>query len=163
MSIREGRSRMLDTNNSLSALDNALWNAQEPSLDLLSRIINSTCGRVPALARTDKLNRVFHLAEIGAWIEATLALIELELPLWRVRRVAYENGEWLCSLSQQPNLPMTLDDCAEATHEVLSLAILCAFVEACRRRHMVRQSPPLVAREVQQPCVEHIICCENYR
>jgi hypothetical protein len=154
---------MLDTNNSLSALDNALWNAQEPSLDLLSKIINSACARVPALARTERLSRVIHLAEIGAWTEATLALIELELPLWRVRRLVYENGEWLCSLSQQPNLPMTLDDCAEATHEVLPLAILCAFVEACRRRRMVRLSPPLVAREVQQPCADHIICCENYR
>ena len=118
----------LDANNpmSLDALDNALQNAQEPSLDLFSKIINSACTRVPALARTERLNRVIRLAEIGGWTEATLALIELELPLWRVRRLVYENGEWLCSLSQQPNLPVTLDDCAEATHEVLPLAMLRA-------------------------------------
>jgi hypothetical protein len=152
---------MLDTNNSLSALDNALWNAQEPSLDLLSKIINA-CGRLLAPVRTERLNHVIHLAEIGAWTDATLALIELELPLWRVRRLSYENGEWLCSLSQQPNLPMTLDDCAEANHEALPLAILCAFVEACRRRQMVRQSPSVVPK-VKQPWAEHIVCCDNYR
>jgi hypothetical protein len=153
---------MLGTNNSLGALDNALRNAQEPSLDLLSKIINGACTRVPALARSERFKRVIHLAEIGAWNEVTLALIELELPLWRLRRLAHENGEWLCSLSQQLNLPMALDDCAEATHEVLPLAMLRALVEACGRRHMVRQLPPLVVPEVQQPWAEHIMCCENY-
>ena len=154
----------LDANNpmSLDALDNALQNAQEPSLDLFSKIINSACTRVPALARTERLNRVIRLAEIGGWTEATLALIELELPLWRVRRLVYENGEWLCSLSQQPNLPVTLDDCAEATHEVLPLAMLCAFVEACRRRH-TRQPSVSTVPQVRQPHWEHFICCDNYR
>jgi hypothetical protein len=145
---------------SLGALDTALRNAEEPSLDLLSKIITSVCTRVLALAQTERLNRVIRLAEIGAWTEATFALTELELPLWKVRRLAYENGEWLCSLSRQPNLPMTLDDCADATHEVLPLAMLCAFVEACRGRHIVQGS---VVPQVQQPRAEQIMCCENYR
>jgi hypothetical protein len=154
----------LDVNNpiSLGTLDNALRNAQEPSLDIFCKIINSACTRVFALARTERLDRVIHLAEIGAWTEATLALIELELPLWRVRRLIYENGEWLCSLSQRPNLPMVLDDCAEASHEVLPLAMLCAFLESCHRRHRARESVSAVP-QVAQPSVDHIICCENYR
>jgi hypothetical protein len=101
------------------------------------------------------------LAEMGAWTEATLALIQLELPRWTVRRLVYDNGEWLCSLSQQSNLPMALDDCAEASHEVLPLAILCAFVEACRRRYKVQESVPAVP-QVAQPSVDYIMCCENY-
>jgi hypothetical protein len=151
----------LDANNSdsLGALDNALRNAREPSVDLFSKIINSGCTRVPAL--TQALTHIARLAEIGAWTEATFALIGLELPLWTVRRLAYENGEWLCSLSRQPNLPMTLDDCAEATHEVLPLAMLRAFVEACRRRHMARESVSTVPQVTQ--IAEHVICCENYR
>jgi hypothetical protein len=154
----------LNANNpmSLDALDNALQNAQEPSLDLFSKIINSACNRVQALARPERLNRVIRLAEIDGWTEATLALIELELPLWRVRRLAYENGEWLCSLSQQRNLPVMLDDCAEATHEVLPLAMLRAFVEACRRRQ-TRQPSVSTVPQVHQPQGEHFICCENYR
>ena len=59
------RSMMLDTNNPLSALDKALRNAQEPSLDLLSKVIDGACARVPALPRAERLNRVIHLAEIG--------------------------------------------------------------------------------------------------
>ena len=152
----------LDANNpiSLGALDNALRNAQEPSLDLFSKIINSACTRVQALGQA--LTHIVRLAEIGAWTEVTFALIALELPLWTVRRLAYENGEWLCSLSRQPNLPMALDDCAEASHEVLPLAMLCAFLEACRRRHRARESVSAVP-QVAQPSVHHIICCDNYR
>jgi hypothetical protein len=159
-----GHSMRLDANNpiSLGALDNALRNAQEPSLELLSKIIAGACTRVPAFAQAETLARVIRLAEIGAWTEATFALIALELPLWTVRRLVYENGEWLCSLSRQPNLPMAFDDCAEASHEVLPLGMLCAFVEACRRRHRARESVSAVP-QVAQPSVHHIICCENYR
>jgi hypothetical protein len=152
----------LDANNpvSLDALDNALRNAQEPSLELLSKIIAGACTRISALA--EPLTHIVRLAEIGAWTEATFALIALELPLWTVRRLAYENGEWLCSLSRQPNLPISLDDCAEASHEVLPLAMLCAFVEACRRRHIAQDFVSAVP-QVGQPPVNHIISCENYR
>lgn len=148
----------LDANKpiSLGALDNALRNAQEPSLDLFCKIMNSACTRVQALGQA--LTHIVRLAEIGAWTEATFALIALELPFWTVRRLVYENGEWLCSLSRQPNLPMTFDDCAEASHEVLPLAMLCAFVEACRRRHMAQDFISAAA-----PSADHTICCENYR
>jgi hypothetical protein len=147
---------------SLDALDNALRNAQGPSLDLLSEIIASACTRIPAFAWAEQLTRVIRLAEIGAWTEVTFALIKLELPLWQVRRLAFENGEWLCSLSRQPNLPMALDDCAEGSHEVLPLATLRAFVEACRTRCRVQKSVSVVP-QVAQATVDHIICCENYR
>src|SRR5215471_5707375 len=111
---------------SLDALDNALRNAQEPSLDLLSKIIAGACTRIPVFAWAEPLTRVIYLAEIAAWTEATFALIKLELPLWQVRRLAYENNQWLCSLSRQPNLPMALDDCAEAALlSALSIARMC--------------------------------------
>jgi hypothetical protein len=57
------------------------------------------------------------------------ALIALELPLWTVRRLAFENGEWLCSLSRQPNLPMALDDCADPKHDFDKLAELRLYIE----------------------------------
>jgi hypothetical protein len=55
-----------------------------------------------------------------------------------------------------------LDDCAEATHEVLPLAMLCAFLEACHRRHMAHGSVSRVP-QIAQSSVEHILSCENYR
>jgi hypothetical protein len=145
---------------SLDDLSDALYYAREPTLDLFSKIINSACTRVHVLSQA--LTHIVRLAEIGAWTEAAFALIALELPLWTVRRLAYENGEWLCSLSRQPNLPMTLDDCAEASREVLPLAMLCALVEACRRRHMAQDFVSAVP-QVAAPSADHILCCENYR
>jgi hypothetical protein len=152
----------LDANNPilLGVLDNALRNAQEPNLDLFSKIINGVCTCVPAIPQA--LTHITRLAEIGAWTEATFALINAELALWTIRRLAYENGEWLCSLSRQPNLPMTFDDCAEASHEVLPLAMLCAFVEACRRRHIAQDFVSAVP-QIAAPSANHILCCENYR
>jgi hypothetical protein len=145
----------------LDALDGVLQSAQEPTLDLLAKIISAACTRIPLLTKPETFDRLIEFAKIGAWTEAALALIALELPLWRVRRLVYENGEWLCSLSYQPNLPMGFDDCVEATHEVLPLALLCAFVEACRRRHIMQE--PVSTVPHIQPWPAYIICCENYR
>jgi hypothetical protein len=147
---------------SLEALDSALHYAQEPTVDLFAEIIGGACTRIPLLAKAEAFDRLMHLAKIGAWTEAAFALIALELPLWRVRRLVYEDGEWLCSLSHQPNLPIALDECVEATHEVLPIAMLCAFVEARRGGLDVRELGSVVPR-VQQRRPEHIMCCKNYR
>ena len=145
----------LDANNSFSlyALDNALRNAQEPTLDLFSKIINSAFTRVQALGQA--LTHIVRLAEIGAWTEATFALIALELPLWTVRRLIYENGEWLCSLSRQPNLPMTFDDCPEASHEVLPLAMLRTFVEA----RELQVTLEFCGKKLQSPSLQESPAC----
>ena len=75
------------------------------------------------------------MVEAEAWTDAALALIEMELPGWKLRRLAYEDGEWICSLSSQPYLPAQIDDTADSNHEVLALALLSAFVEARRRTY----------------------------
>ena len=59
-----------------------------------------------------------------------VALIELEQPRWRLRRLVQEGGEWFCALSRHPSLPLELDDCAEAHNELMVLAILDALSEA---------------------------------
>ena len=145
----------------LDALDSALQSAHEPNLYLLAKIISGVCTRISHLSKSETLDRLGHLAKIGAWTDAAFALIALELPLWWVRRLVYENGEWLCSLSHQPNLPMAFDDSVEGTHEILPPAMLYAFVEACRRRHAMQESASTVPHI--QPWPEQIICCENYR
>jgi hypothetical protein len=142
------------------ALDRALHSAEKPTLDLLAKIITGVCTRVPLLGKAAGFDRLIELAKIGGWTDAAIALINLELPFWRVRRLAYENGEWRCSLSRQPNVPMEFDECEEATHEVMPLAILCAFVEACRAR--ARQDSVAAVPHIQ-PWPEQAMCCENYR
>ena len=133
----------------------------EPVVSVLIRYELAFGGHWKHEDKAEAFDRLMHLAKIGAWTEAALALIALELPLWRVRRLVYEDGEWLCSLSHQPNLPIALDDCVEATDEALPIAMLRAFVEACRRRPAMQESVSTVPRI--QPWPEQIICCENYR
>jgi hypothetical protein len=99
-----------------------------------------------------------------AWTEAALALVEHELPLWKLRRLVCEDGVWLCSLSKQRNLPIWLSDNAEASHESLPLAILAAFLEARRRPEppVVRSlsSVPQCRTESGSPLES--MCCDNF-
>ena len=57
-------------------------------------------------------------------------MIELELPQWQIRRLAYDEGEWHCALSRQRELPDWLDQSIDGRHHDLALAMLSAFVEA---------------------------------
>jgi hypothetical protein len=77
----------------------------------------------------DRVERILQLAAAGAWTDAALALLELEQPEWKLRRLVHEDGEWICSLSRRPDLPIELDDAAEAHNQLLPLAILDALGE----------------------------------
>jgi hypothetical protein len=125
--------------------------------DLISHVIVDACTRLPAV----KTTRIDQLIEAGAWAEAALALIELELPAWKLRRLVHEDGEWLCSLSRQPNLPVALDDTADASHEVLPLAILSTFVEARRRSSAMCEISLRIVPQVRRT-PGYAICCDNF-
>lgn len=127
--------------------------------DLFKKIAAGSRRRVSILGKSDKALTVDSLIKAGAWTEAAFALIELELPTWKLRRLVYEDGEWRCSLSRHPNLPLELDDSVDASHENLPLAVLQAIVEA---------SLSDGARDATSP-VPQIrsaggipICCDNF-
>jgi hypothetical protein len=130
------------------------------SPELLADVIAQACVRLPALRQAVKADRIGRPAEVGAWTDAALALIELELPAWGVRRLAYEDGEWFCSLSCHLNMPADLDDTADAIHPVLALAILIAFVEA--RRRTGPASEYTSRRRRVQPHLCFPVCCEDF-
>ncbi len=138
-----------------------LRHAERVTAELMADIIGGVCRRFPSMGQRGKTTRVEHLIRSGAWTDATLALIDLELPLWQVRRITYDEGEWYCALSRERELPDWLDQSAEAHHADLPLAILGAFVEAQRiTAPASRPSVPVVPREagaLYQP-----ICSENF-
>jgi hypothetical protein len=111
--------------------------------------------------RASKAAQINQLIEAGAWNDAALALIALELPAWKLRRLVHEDGQWLCSLSRQPNLPLALDDTADASHEVLPLAILDAFVGARRRACAMRETSLPTVPPVRRTS-GYAICCDNF-
>ncbi len=142
----------------LGRLEKQLRRAQAVTPELMSEVIAEACLRFAALGAAAKA-RVDRLIESGAWTDATLALVELELPQWKLRRLVYEDGEWLCSLSKEPRLPLGLDELAEAGHEILPLAILIAFVQA-RRAAAGATSVTTVPRVPSMP--GRAVCCDNF-
>lgn len=138
-----------------------LRDAHAITAELMSEIIHDTCRRFPSLGQTGKSDRLERLIQSGAWTDAALALIDLELPQWQVRRVAYDEGEWYCALSRERELPDWLDQSIEAHHADLALAILSAFVEAQRVSvPSIRTSVPAVTRDAA-PLYEPV-CTDNY-
>jgi hypothetical protein len=116
----------------LGELNARLRDAGKADAPLIGEVIDAACRRYPSLGQTAKSARLAQLIESNAWTDAALALIDLELPLWQVRRLAYDDGEWHCALSRERELPDWLDQSIEARHADLALAILGAFVEARR-------------------------------
>jgi hypothetical protein len=115
-----------------TALSDRLRDACGVTAEFLPDIISETCRRFPSTEGSAKAARVERLIQSQAWTDAALALIDLELPQWQIRRLAYDDGEWYCSLSRQRELPDWLDQSIETRHADLALAILSAFVEARR-------------------------------
>jgi hypothetical protein len=115
----------------------------------------------PPVRRTERTARIERLIKSDAWTDAALALIELELPQWQVRRIVYDDGEWHCALSRQRELPEWLDQSIEASHADLPLAILSVFVDAQRvSAPSVRTSVPTVPRGAH--LLYEPVCCDNF-
>ena len=140
-------------------LSDSLRGAASSSADRFAKIAAGSRHGTPVFSKAGKTSKIDQLVKAGAWTEAALALTELELPHWKLRRLVYENGEWLCSLSRYPNLPSTLDHSVDASHEILPLAILQALVEA-----RLSESAGEAASPVPQirPAGEFAICCDNF-
>lgn len=144
-----------------AALGDRLRDAYGVTAEFLSDIISETCRRFPSTEGSAKAARVERLIQSQAWTDAALALIELELPQWQIRRLAYDEGEWYCALSRQRELPDWLDQSIETHHADLALAILSAFVEARRvSAPSSRTSVPSAPRRADTLCES--ICSDNF-
>jgi hypothetical protein len=138
-----------------------LCTADAVTAELMSDIVGAACRRFPSMGQTEKTARIERLIGSEAWTDAALALIDLELPLWQVRRIAYDEGEWYCALSRERELPDWLDRSIEARHADLAVAILSAFVEVQRiAAPSSRPSVPAVSRDAN-PLYEPV-CCDNF-
>jgi hypothetical protein len=151
-----------DTNQEagLGELQERLRRAPAIAVDLIADVIARTGLRSSAQSPARR-TRILRLVQAGAVVEAALALLAFELPGWKLRRLVYEDGEWICSLSKYRELPDWLDDAAEARHETLALAIVAAFVEAqSRAADADRVSIPTVPQEPR--ATDCALCCDNF-
>jgi hypothetical protein len=119
---------------------------------------DSSAWRPPGT--TARLARIHRLVEDKAWTEAALALIDLELPAWQLRRLTCDDGEWFCSLTRHPEMPVELDDAVEAHHADLPMAIMQAVLDAWGRSPAEHKPEPRVP-DVRR-AGPHLVCCDNF-
>jgi hypothetical protein len=140
------------------SLNECLRNAHAMTRPLMLEIIDKACRRFPSLGQSERTARLMRLIDAEAWADAALALMELELPLWQVRRIAYDEGEWYCALSRERELPDWLDAAVEGRHADLALALLSAFIEVqALAMDVSRPSVPTV-RPALDPLYEPVAC-----
>jgi hypothetical protein len=139
-------------------LSERLRSAHVVTRALMQDVVDTACRRFPSLGQTERTARVSRLIDAEAWADAALALLALELPLWQVRRIAYDDGEWYCALSRERELPDWLDSSVEARHSDLALALLSAFAEAqALSEEATRPSVPSV-RQAVDPLYQPVSC-----
>ena len=140
--------------------DRQLHLASAITASLFRKVTESAaCPRLTSLRQSGVATTLDRIVEAGAWTDAAIILIGFELPHWCVRRLVYEDGEWQCSLSRQPNLPIFLDEPAQRSHVLLPLAILRAFVAA----RCVSAGTQQVAASVPgaRPRPAYVFCFDN--
>jgi hypothetical protein len=133
----------------------------EAELTFIVRRITNNADRRRVVGKAGSVGRVQRLIEDKAWTGAALALLELELPQWEIRRLAFEHGEWFCSLSTRAHCQIEFDEIAEAHHAVLPLAILRAALAAWRKGPWAAGKRPLRVPLIH-PRNSHTICCDNF-
>ena len=142
-----------------TALINRLRQAAEVAPELMGTVLAHS-RRLPQLNGTGRVvARLQGLIQAEAWTDAALALAAIEAPRWTLRRLAHDGNAWQCSLSQQPNLPIELDDAAEGAHPALALAIVLAMIEARSRQPRMEVTAP---RQQSRSASTQIICCDNF-
>jgi hypothetical protein len=144
----------------LSRLQDRLRRAQAVTPALLSELMALACVRFAGPGGVAKAG-VAQLIRSGAWTDAVLALVDFELPQWKLRRLVHDGGAWHCSFSKQRTLPPGLDEVAEASHEILPLAVMIAFAEALRRDPAAIEPwsqtvPPVRTAD------DFFVCCDNF-
>lgn len=150
---------MLDSrDNNLSQLLDRIHRADRAAHELFFDAVAQACPKHAISVTSRKMGRVRRLIEAEAWADAALALIELELPAWTLRRLGNDGDEWCCVLTKGWQLPIWFYDSVEAHHAVLPLAIMCAFLEALSDTGLART----VDDSAPHPSSEVAICCDNF-
>ena len=152
---------LLAKHHDFDALGDRLRAADAVTATLMSELIAATCRRSPSIGQAAKTARIERLIGSQAWTDAALALIDLELPQWQVRRIAYDEGEWHCALSRAREVPDWLDQSIETRHGDLPLAILGAYLDA---RHFSASSRPASVPLVPRGAgaLYTPLCCDNF-
>ena len=143
----------------LAGIADQLRAADTVTADLVTEIAAELCDRHATYPRHIPAN-IMMMIGAGVWAAAALEITRHALPRWQLRRLAYDDGEWYCSLSSLRELPQWLDNGVETHHSNLELALLSAAIEASLTDDALpqptRSVPPVRAASRQA------LCCDNF-
>jgi len=100
----------------------------------IAAMIDRGCRLMPPAAPHSPAGRLAALLDARAWLDAALALIEIEAPGWQLRRIDRDDDAWNCVLTRYPSMPPEFDEPAEGRHRLLPLAVLAAIADAAGRQ-----------------------------
>ena len=146
----------------LVSLTPRVHRADAASAELLSSVIKAASRNSSAKKETQESKRLETLIKADALTDAALLLIAIELPQWQLRRLACDEGIWHCTLSRRGELPDWLGESIEAQHADMTLALICAYLEAVQQHESETDDPRSSVSRLQD---EHFqtLCCENFR
>ena len=116
--------------NSLEALRARIRNAAAVTPAFMSGVVASACACLVEPDNGQMPERIRLYVRSEAWVDAVLALGALSLPHWRICGITNDDGAWRCEVAKKWPAPVWLDCTVAATHEVLPLAVLLAFMAA---------------------------------
>jgi hypothetical protein len=145
----------------LSELAERMRNSEYASADLVTATVAGASRRADVMGGTARSARINRLIQAGAWVDTALELLEGELPLWKLRRLTYDDGQWHCALSKQRELPEWLDQAVETSHADYALAILLGVVEAVRQNPAPQTTDVGIVPRLRVKRDE-LICCDNF-
>lgn len=148
MLLRPERARRLDR------VMNMLRDGKPPA-----ELISSTADVCERVVSSHESQHIKELIHAGAWTDVALALLAVELPAWKLRRLAYDEGEWHCAISHERELPEWLDGAIETRHADLFTAILKAVVEGLR----ITDEEQHGGKRIRIPLdAQNLVSCDNF-
>ena len=143
------------------ALRAKLHAAAEPTPELMAEVLDVSRRRFLVPGPRATAAHLEHCIDTRAWTDAALALLELELPFWQIRRIAYDGGEWYCAISRERELPDWLGQSLEARHPNLALVILSVYLEA--QAAAASSGGASLPEAPGRPDSDFIaLCCDNF-
>jgi hypothetical protein len=151
----------------LDPLRDRILTAKSVTPAFMSDVLALACDHLVGPDGGETAGRIRRCLRAEAWVDAALALVAAALPQWRICRIVHDDGEWYCELGKQIGkqwaVPEWLGGTVAATHEVLPLAILLAFIDASQDggSETVAPARPLFL-VTSDPSSEEPVCCDNF-
>jgi hypothetical protein len=154
----------LDCESKLPDLQGQLRRAHDVTPGLMSKVIAGAGTRFTMPSCAGQGAKIDRLIASEVWTEAALALVELELPQWRLHRLVCEENTWVCWLSQQWAPRVWHSDCAETRRQSLPLAVLGALIEAqqCSEPLSMRAASSVLQCGAKSGLPVETMCCDNF-